>query len=63
MMTRRTPFARCAHCGANLDPGERCDCERREAEARKGKRLHTARKGLAQNAESYEKGLEEYLYA
>lgn len=22
----------CPYCGANLDPGERCDCKRKEAE-------------------------------
>lgn len=66
MMSKTTnhgPGVRCPLCGANLDYGERCDCERRETDTRKAKRRHTARKELAQNAEAYEKGWEEYLYA
>ena len=26
-MKKRTYDHTCSHCGANLDPGERCDCE------------------------------------
>lgn len=61
--TTRGHGVKCPHCGATLDYGERCDCERREAEALKSKRLHTKHKELAQNADAYEKGWEEYLYA
>lgn len=24
----------CPHCGANLDPGERCDCKEQQSERR-----------------------------
>lgn len=27
-------FRECSHCGATLDPGERCDCIERETRAR-----------------------------
>ena len=26
-MSRRADYKTCPLCGANLDPGERCDCE------------------------------------
>jgi hypothetical protein len=25
-------YTTCPHCGANLDPGERCDCQDRQEE-------------------------------
>lgn len=28
----------CTHCGARLDPGERCDCRKAKAEARPDKK-------------------------
>ena len=31
-------FKVCEHCGARLDPGERCDCRKAKAEARPVKR-------------------------
>lgn len=33
-------FTICSHCGAHLDPGERCDCETSKPE----RRLETAKK-------------------
>ena len=27
----RTYYRSCPHCGANLDPGEKCDCKRSAA--------------------------------
>lgn len=27
-------FSECEHCGAALDPGERCDCQKTRAESR-----------------------------
>ncbi len=33
--TKNPPYARCEHCGATLDKGERCDCtESKTGEAR-----------------------------
>ena len=31
---KRTYFKTCPHCGARLDPGEKCDCRKAKAEAR-----------------------------
>lgn len=28
-------FKTCPHCGANLDPGERCDCQAQGAEEKR----------------------------
>ncbi len=28
---QRTYYHTCPYCGANLDPGERCDCERNDS--------------------------------
>lgn len=64
MTPRRTPFARCPNCGASLDPGERCDCERREAETVKARRRSAARKArisASQNNSSCERAWEEWL--
>ena len=27
------PFKTCPDCGSHLDPGEHCDCDRKEADA------------------------------
>ena len=27
MSNKNPPYARCEHCGATLDKGERCDCD------------------------------------
>lgn len=37
-------FKTCPHCGARLDPGERCDCRKAKAEARPMKAAQPARK-------------------
>lgn len=29
-MTKRKPYKTCRDCGANLDPGEHCDCWKAE---------------------------------
>ena len=31
-------FRTCPHCGSNLDPGEKCDCQREKAKAEPIKR-------------------------
>lgn len=59
----RGPGVKCMYCGATLDYDEQCDCEQREADTMKAKRIHTTWKKRAQNAEAYKKGWEEYLYA
>lgn len=30
--TTNPPYAKCEHCGATLDKGERCDCAKSEKE-------------------------------
>ena len=42
-------FRPCPHCGANLDPGERCDClgARREAAPLARERPHTKQVGYS----------------
>lgn len=39
-------FKTCPHCGARLDPGERCDCRKAKAEARPAK-PQTKKEGAA----------------
>ncbi len=34
---KKTYYNTCEHCGARLDPGERCDCRKAKAEIRQGK--------------------------
>lgn len=46
----KSQAARCVNCGAYLDPGERCDCEQREAVALVQKR-RKARVSFAERAE------------
>lgn len=46
----------CMDCGAHLDPGERCDCERWKAE-----RLAAYR--VKKNKEAYRQAMEEFEYA
>lgn len=29
-MRTKTYYRTCPHCGSNLDPGEKCDCQERE---------------------------------
>lgn len=35
MMRRRNYFDTCPDCGANLDPGERCECRTKQGQATK----------------------------
>lgn len=34
-------YRTCEHCGANLDPGERCDCQQEQQGIRKIKSLQS----------------------
>lgn len=42
---------RCVNCGAYLDPCERCDCERFEAEMLERKKASKARKKMVDGTE------------
>ena len=37
-------FKTCPHCGANLDPGERCECEAKEKEQKESDQEKTEEK-------------------
>ena len=41
---KKTYYSTCEHCGARLDPGERCDCREAKAEIRQGKAKAERRK-------------------
>ena len=53
----------CAECGARLDPGERCDCERQRAEQLQQQRQRKARRRVAANEQAMEHGWEDFLNA
>lgn len=53
----------CVNCGARLDPGERCDCEKREAELREDRRRRKLYELEKKNPEEYERAMEEHMYA
>lgn len=59
MAKRHGPGIRCAFCGCTLDPGERCDCKEREAQAfakQKARRLQL----IERNRRLLEKAFAEY---
>lgn len=53
----------CVECGAHLDPGERCDCERQRAEQLQQQRQRKARRAVAANEQAVEHGWEDWLNA
>ena len=40
-MARHPPYKECPDCGANLDPGERCDCTKKDSAAHHGDKAQT----------------------
>ncbi len=34
-------YKTCEHCGASLDPGERCDCKKKESDRKTSESLTT----------------------
>lgn len=59
MTKRHGPGIRCVNCGCHLDPGERCDCEEREAQA-VAKQTARRRKLIAQNRMMRERAFNDY---
>ena len=60
MAKRRSMAVRCPDCGAYLDSGERCDCERIHAERGEAQNLSRRRKLIAQNRRMLERAFAEY---
>lgn len=64
---KRGPGKICPNCGRANDYGERCECERIEAEHAVERQLHTSRKRRSAQASAYENGYErakiEFFYA
>lgn len=61
-MPKKSPGIRCAECGAWLDPGERCDCEKIKAEMAFLKRLSIGRKNATRNRKMMEQAQLEFDY-
>lgn len=59
MTKRHGPGIRCVNCGCHLDPGERCDCEEREAQA-VAKQTARRRQLIERNRRLLEKAFAEY---
>ena len=53
---------RCTECGARLDPGERCDCERTAAEKQTARQLAHTRRIIAHNIRMMERAQAEFDY-
>ena len=54
---------RCVNCGCRLAPGERCDCERVEAERRAAEKAANTRRIVEHNLRMMEQAQLEYLYS
>lgn len=54
---------RCTDCGAMLDPGERCDCERLNAERRKVDKQAKTQAIIAHNLEMMEQATKEWEWS
>ena len=54
---------RCCECGCRLDPGERCDCEKENAERRTAEQLAKTRRIIAQNIRMMEQAAIEFDYS
>lgn len=57
------PGVRCVNCGAWLEPGDRCDCERDQAQKREAKQQAKRRAIIAQNRAMRERAYLEYDYS
>lgn len=60
MAKRKNMAIRCPDCGAFLDCGERCDCERIRSEQRDAAQLARRRKLIAQNRMMLERAFNDY---
>lgn len=62
LATDTRPGIRCTECGARVDPGERCDCERTAAEKRTARQLAHTRRIIAHNIRMMEQAQTEFDY-
>ncbi len=51
----------CVECGAHLDPGERCDCEKRTAEQRRENRKKSTWTALLKNVENINRAWDDWM--
>lgn len=63
MKNKRLPGIRCVECGARLDPGERCDCEKTIAQQREARKSAKTREIVAHNMRMMERAAMEWDYA
>ena len=63
MVKRNGPGIRCVNCGCHLDPGERCDCERVEAERRAAEKAANTRRIVEHNLRVMEQAQLEFYYS
>ena len=54
---------RCVNCGAWLEPGDRCDCERQQAQKREAEQQAKRRAIIAHNRAMMERAYLEYDYS
>ena len=63
MANKKGPGIRCVECGARLDPGERCDCEKIIAQQREARKSARTREIVANNIRMMERAETEWEYA
>lgn len=63
MKRNNRPGVRCPNCGSYLDHGERCDCERIEAQRREAAKLARRNAIIAHNMEIMAQAIQEWDYA
>lgn len=63
MSRKNSPGIVCVNCGCRLDPGERCDCERTEAERRAAARAAETRRIVEHNPRMMEQAQMEFYYS
>lgn len=63
MARKKGPGIRCVNCGCHLDPGERCDCEKLEAQRRSAAKQAETRRIVEHNLRMMEQALVEFDYA
>lgn len=63
MTSKKHPGIRCMECGARLDPGERCDCEKIIAERKLAEKKARTRRIIEHNLRVVEHAMIEWDYA
>lgn len=60
-MKKHVYGAVCVECGAHLDPGERCDCEKLRAEQLQRKRIKRNWTALIKNVETINRAWDDWM--